>query len=94
MIIYTTDGSNNIWILLNCIIDFNCSVFAVTTAVTTHDNRTNEAPHRACFATIIFGFKRDVIGFSCAVLTAITTYDNERGNENEREAQVGYGAAY
>ena len=36
-------------------------------------------PHGACFATIIFGFKRDVVGFNsglgfdfnCAVLIAI-----------------------
>ena len=46
-------------------------------------------PHDGCFATIIFGFKRDVIrfnngfnfDFNCVVLTAIITNDNETENE-------------
>ena len=56
-------------------------------------------PHDVFFATIIFGFKKDVVGFNngfnfdftCVVLTAIMTHDNERENEYEKEGEVGYG---
>ena len=82
--------------MLNGIIGFNFGVFAVTTAITTHDNESGRegfdcecvfekgdvafatqialsngligyvwgTPHGACFATIIFGFKGDVIGLN------------------------------